>query len=86
MAAMGPFIRVAVQLGSRVRALLCKPSLYRGGVGGSSGVITVFFFKTTILDGHHGNRVRQEIVFTFGKGFKEEKKVKLPVIVGCGYY
>lgn len=46
------------------------------------------FFKTTIFDGHLGNRVRQEIVFTFGKGFKEEKKkkVKLPVIVGCGYY
>lgn len=81
-----------MQLGSRARALRCKPSLYRGGVGGSSGVTIVFgffFFKTTILDGHFGNRVRQEIVFTFGKGFKDKKKkpeVKLPVIVGCGYY
>jgi len=44
VAAVGPFIRVAVQLGSRARALLCKPSLYWGGVGGSSGVITVCFF------------------------------------------
>lgn len=45
-------------------------------MGGSRGVGTLdfFFFKTTILNGHLGNRVKQEIVFTFGKGFKEEKK------------
>lgn len=58
-------------------------------MGGSRGVGTLdfFFFKTTILNGHLGNRVKQEIVFTFGKGFKEEKKKKkLPVIVGCSYY
>lgn len=72
-----------MQLGSRARALLCKPSLYRGGVGGSSGVIIVFFFKTTILDGHLGNRVRQEIVFTFGKGFKEKKS---EAACGCGLW
>lgn len=67
-----------MQLGSGARALLCKPSLYRGGVGGFRGVIIVGLFfcfsKTTVLDGHLGNRVRQEIVFTFGKGLKRKKK------------
>lgn len=60
------------------RELCCvKLSLYRGGLGGSRGVVTLdffFFSKTTILNGHLGNRVKQEIVFTFGKGFKEETK------------
>lgn len=61
-----------------------KPSLYRGGAGGSRGVLIVFF-KTTIFDGHLGNRVRQEIVFTFGKGFKEEKK-KSEAACDCGLW
>lgn len=51
-------------------------------MGGSRGVVTLvfgffclfFFSKTTILNGHFGNRVKQEIVFTLGKGFKEETK------------
>lgn len=47
-------------------------------MGGSRGVViffVLFFFsKTTIFNGHFGNRVKQEIVFTFGKGFKEETK------------
>lgn len=43
VAAVGPFIRVAVQLGSRARALLRELSLYQGCLGwGSSGLITVF--------------------------------------------
>lgn len=54
-------------------------------------LVLVLFIKTRILAGHLGNRVRQEIVFTFGKGFKRDlskttNQAKLPVIVGCGYY
>lgn len=62
-----------------MRALLCKAVFVPGRCGGVQGVVTLvccfvfFFFKTTILNGHLGNRVKQEIVFTFGKGFKEEK-------------
>lgn len=41
-----------------------------------------FFSKTTILNGHFGNRVKPEIVFTFGKGFKEETKKE--AACGCG--
>lgn len=47
----------------------------------------VFFFKTTILDGHFGNRVRQEIVFTFGKGFKDKKKkTRSEAACDCGLW
>lgn len=45
-----------------------------GSRGGCYFGFSFVFFKTTILNGHLGNRVKQEIVFTFGKGFKEETK------------
>lgn len=64
-----------------MRALLCKAVFVPGSCGGFQGgcyfglvVFCFFFLKTTILNGHLGNRVKQEIVFTFGKGFKEETK------------
>lgn len=73
-----------------MRALLCKAVFVPGRCGGfQEGCyfvvlfwFLVFFSKTTILNGHFGNRVKPEIVFTFGKGFKEETKKE--AACGCG--